>query len=165
MQVLSHTFTYFFTQSPWTSRHLYRDTSLLIPSSYQAAACLFNQSTRYPTCTNFVVLVLQMFGDNFVHDCTRHFRTLFVHFANREMSFSRRVVCANVLYFPNNLRIMTNVMHRFVTYLSIYFCLHMFRAFFKPIFKGRCTNSAVVQVCWVWCQHPALTPYPADFTE
>ena len=33
MQVLSHTFTYFSTQSPWTLRHLsYRDTSLLTPS-------------------------------------------------------------------------------------------------------------------------------------
>ena len=43
MQVLSHTFfTYFSTQSPWTLRHLsYRDTSLLIPSSYQMAAWLF----------------------------------------------------------------------------------------------------------------------------
>ena len=42
MQVLSHTFTYFSTQSPWTLRHLsYRDTSLLIPSSYQTAAWLF----------------------------------------------------------------------------------------------------------------------------
>jgi hypothetical protein len=41
MQVLSHTFTYFSTL-----RHLsYRDISLLIPSSYQIAACLFNQST------------------------------------------------------------------------------------------------------------------------
>ena len=27
-----------------------------------------------------------MFGDNFVHNCTRHSRTLFVHFANCEMS-------------------------------------------------------------------------------
>ena len=44
MQVLSHTFTYFSTQSPWTLRHLYRDTSLLIPSSYRTAAWLFNQS-------------------------------------------------------------------------------------------------------------------------
>ena len=42
MQVLSHTFTYFSTQSPWTLRHLsHRDTSLLIPSSYQTAAWLF----------------------------------------------------------------------------------------------------------------------------
>jgi len=39
MQVLSHTLTYFSTWSPWTLRHLsYRDTSLLIPSSYQKAA-------------------------------------------------------------------------------------------------------------------------------
>jgi hypothetical protein len=46
MQVLSHTFTYFSTSSPWTLRHLsYRDISLLIPSSYQTAAWLFNQST------------------------------------------------------------------------------------------------------------------------
>ena len=35
-------------------------------------------------CTNFAVL--QMFGDNFVRNCTRHFRTLFVHFPNCEMS-------------------------------------------------------------------------------
>ena len=42
MQDLSHTFIYFSTQSPWTLRHLsYRDTSLLIPSSYQTAAWLF----------------------------------------------------------------------------------------------------------------------------
>ena len=27
-----------------------------------------------------------MFGDNFIHNCTRHFRTLFVHFANCETS-------------------------------------------------------------------------------
>ena len=81
MQVLSHTFTYFTTQSPWTLRHLsYCDTSLRIPSSYQMVAW----PPRYPTCTNFAVL--QMFGDNFVHDCTRHFRALFVHFANCEMS-------------------------------------------------------------------------------
>ena len=39
MQVLSHTFTYFSSQSPWTLRHLsYRDTRLLIPSLYQKAA-------------------------------------------------------------------------------------------------------------------------------
>ena len=58
-------------------RHLsYRDTSLLIPSSYQ--------SPPGPTCTNFAVL--QMFGDNLVHKCTRHFRTFFLHFANCEMS-------------------------------------------------------------------------------
>jgi len=29
--------------------------------------------------------VLQMFGDNFVHNCMRHFRTVFVHFPNCEM--------------------------------------------------------------------------------
>ena len=27
-----------------------------------------------------------MFGDNFVHNCTKYFRTLFVHFTNCEMS-------------------------------------------------------------------------------
>ena len=48
---------------------------------------LFPPCTRKPPgpkCTNFAVL--QMFGDNFVHNYTRHFRTLFVHFANCEMS-------------------------------------------------------------------------------
>ena len=48
---------------------------------------LFPPRTRRPpgpTCTNFAVL--QMFGDNLVHKCTRHFRTFFVHFANCEMS-------------------------------------------------------------------------------
>ena len=48
---------------------------------------LFPPRTRrpqYPTCTNFAVL--QMFGANFVHNCTRHIRTLFVHFANCKMS-------------------------------------------------------------------------------
>jgi len=48
---------------------------------------LFPPRTRRPpgpTCTNFAVL--QMFCDIFVHNCTRHFRTLFVHFANCEMS-------------------------------------------------------------------------------
>jgi hypothetical protein len=76
MQVLSHTFTYF-SIGHWTLRHLsYRDTNLLIPSSYQKAAV--------PTCTNFAVL--QMFGDNFVYNCTRQIRALFVHFANCEMS-------------------------------------------------------------------------------
>jgi hypothetical protein len=49
---------------------------------------------------------------------------------------------------------MTNVMHRFFN-LFIYLLLpYMFRAFFKPIFRGRCTNSAVVLVTWVWCQRP-----------
>jgi hypothetical protein len=37
--------------------------------------------------------------------------------------------------------------------LCIYLLLpYMFRAFFQPIFRGRCTTSAVVQVSWVWCQ-------------
>jgi len=48
---------------------------------------LFPPCTRRPpgpTCINFAVL--KMFGDNFVHNYTRHFRTLFVHFANCEMS-------------------------------------------------------------------------------
>ena len=48
---------------------------------------LFPPRTRKPLglkCTNFAVL--QIFGGNFVHNCTRHFRTLFLHFANCEMS-------------------------------------------------------------------------------
>jgi hypothetical protein len=37
-------------------------------------------------------------------------------------------------------------------YLFIYLLLpYMFRAFFQPIFRGRCTISAVVQVSWLWC--------------
>jgi hypothetical protein len=39
--------------------------------------------------------------------------------------------------------------------LFIYLLLpYMFRAFYYPIFRGRCTTSAVVQVSWVWCQRP-----------
>jgi hypothetical protein len=39
--------------------------------------------------------------------------------------------------------------------LFIYFLLpNVFWAFFQPIFRGRCTNSAVIQVFWVWCQRP-----------
>ena len=48
---------------------------------------LFPPRTRKPpgpTCTNFALL--QMFGNNFVHKCTRHFRKLFVPFDNCEMS-------------------------------------------------------------------------------
>jgi hypothetical protein len=48
--------------------------------------------------------------------------------------------------------------------LFIYLRLsYMFRAFFKPIFRGRCTNSAVVQVCWVWCQRPGPTQPPVQW--
>jgi hypothetical protein len=78
--VLWHTFTYFSTQSTWTLRHCRTVTPVY----------LFSPRTRRPpgqTCTNFAVL--QIFGDNFVHNWTRHFRTLFVHFANCEMWFSR----------------------------------------------------------------------------
>ena len=78
MQVLSHTFTYFSILSPWTLRHLsYRDTSLLIPFSYQKAASLPNVH-KFCCITNIRY--------NFVHNCKRHFRTLLVHFANCEMS-------------------------------------------------------------------------------
>ena len=45
---------------------------------------LFPPRTRRPPGTNFAVL--QIFGDNFVHNCTSNFRTLFVQFANCEMS-------------------------------------------------------------------------------
>ena len=77
MQVLSHTAA---PTSPHS--HLGHWGSTVTP------VYLFPPRTRrppgYPTCTAFVVL--QMFGDNFVHKCTRHFRTLFVYFANCEMS-------------------------------------------------------------------------------
>jgi hypothetical protein len=57
-------------------------TTTTTTSSTRPPGC--STSPRYPTCTNFAVL--QMFVDNLVHKCTRHFRTLFVHFANCEMS-------------------------------------------------------------------------------
>jgi len=44
---------------------------------------LFPPRTRRPPG---YFAVLQMFSDNFIHNCTRHFWTLFVHFANCEMS-------------------------------------------------------------------------------
>jgi len=44
---------------------------------------LFPPRTRRPPG---YFAVWQMFGHNFVHNCTRHFRTLFVHFAHCEMS-------------------------------------------------------------------------------
>jgi hypothetical protein len=40
--------------------------------------------------------------------------------------------------------------------LFVYLLLsYMFRAFFHPIFRGRCTTSAVVQAPWVGCHRPA----------
>jgi hypothetical protein len=48
-------------------------------------------------------------------------------------------------------------MHTSLIFLCIYFCLKCFwLTFFKPFFRGRCTNSAVVPVCWVWCPACAL---------
>ena len=44
---------------------------------------LFPPHTRRPLD---YFAVLQLFGDSFIHNCTRHFWTLFVHFANCEMS-------------------------------------------------------------------------------
>jgi hypothetical protein len=39
--------------------------------------------------------------------------------------------------------------------LFIYLLLpYMFRSYIRPIFRGKCTTSAVVQVSWVWCQRP-----------
>jgi hypothetical protein len=36
--------------------------------------------------------------------------------------------------------------------LFIYLRLpYMFRDSFKSIFRGRCTNSAMVKVSWLWC--------------
>jgi hypothetical protein len=40
---------------------------------------------------------------------------------------------------------------------NLFICLllpYMFRALFKPIFRGRCTNSAVIQVSWGGCERP-----------
>jgi hypothetical protein len=45
--------------------------------------------------------------------------------------------------------------------LFIYLILpYMFRAFFWPIFRGRFTISAVVQVCWVWCKRQGADTIP-----
>jgi hypothetical protein len=42
----------------------------------------------------------------------------------------------------------TQVFHLFIYLLLPY----TFWAFFKSIFRGMCTDSAAVQVSWVWCQ-------------
>jgi hypothetical protein len=48
--------------------------------------------------------------------------------------------------------------------LFIYLLLpYMFRVLFEPIFRGRYTTSAVVQVSWVGFSARALAPYPEDF--
>jgi hypothetical protein len=96
MQVLSHTFTYFSTWSSWTLRHLYRDTSLLIPSSYQTAAWLFNQSMT--ECCRSSSSVNRLPPGNYLHS-TEHTKRLIWY-----NETPARVVCANVLYFTNNLR-------------------------------------------------------------
>jgi hypothetical protein len=49
---------------------------------------------------------------------------------------------------------MNNVMHKFLIYFIYLLLPYMFRAFFKPIFSGRCTISAAVIVSWVWYQRP-----------
>jgi hypothetical protein len=41
---------------------------------------------------------------------------------------------------------------------------YMFRAFFQPIFRGRCTVSTVVQIFWVWCQRPRWHHSPEAWT-
>jgi hypothetical protein len=47
--------------------------------------------------------------------------------------------------------------------LFIYLLLpYMFRAFFWPIFRGRYTNSAVVQASWVWCQRLGTDTIPRN---
>jgi hypothetical protein len=47
--------------------------------------------------------------------------------------------------------------------LSVYSLLpYMFRAFFQPIFRGRCTTSVVVQVSWIWCQRTGANTIPTE---
>jgi hypothetical protein len=60
---------------------------------------------------------------------------------------------------------MTNVMHKFLIYLSIYFCLTWFELSFSP------SSGAGVQIRQ-WFKSPgygisvqALTPYPADLNH
>jgi len=108
MQVLSHTFTYFSTQSPWTLRHLsHRDTSLLIPSLYQTAAWLFNQFMT--ACCRSSSSVNRLPTGNYLHS-TEHTKRLIWY-----NETPARVVCANVLYFPN-----ANVLY-FPNNLRIYY--------------------------------------------
>jgi hypothetical protein len=40
---------------------------------------------------------------------------------------------------------------------------YMFRDVFKPIFKDRCTTSAVVQISWLWCQRQCADTIPKRF--
>jgi hypothetical protein len=51
---------------------------------------------------------------------------------------------------------MTNVMHKFLIYLSIYFCLTCFGRSVSPS-----SEAAVVQVCWVWCQRQGTDTIPS----
>jgi hypothetical protein len=45
---------------------------------------------------------------------------------------------------------MTNVMHTFLIYVSIYFCLKFFGLSFSP------SSGAGVQFSWVWCNGGGL---------
>jgi hypothetical protein len=55
----------------------------------------------------------------------------------------------------NSLKLYNDQRNTHVLNLFIYLLLsYMFQAFFWPIFRGRCTNSAVVQVSWLKCQCP-----------
>jgi hypothetical protein len=73
------------------------------------------------------------------------------------ISFLNVIPSNFMMYGPCTLKwncTITNVTRTFL-YLFPYLLLpYMFRAFFKPVFRGRCTNSAVVLVFWVWCQRP-----------
>jgi hypothetical protein len=47
----------------------------------------------------------------------------------------------------------------------LFICLllpYMLRAFFYPIFRGKRTTSAVVQVSWVWCQRLGADTLPLN---
>jgi hypothetical protein len=84
---------------------------------------------RYPTCTNFAVL--QIFGDNFVHNRTRHILTLFVHFANCEMSIlsnDASVMTEGRLDLSaswTSVRPFLNIVHHFRTLSTLYWTHQM----------------------------------------
>jgi hypothetical protein len=62
-------------------------------------------------------------------------------------------------------------MHKVFNLFPYLLLPYMFRVFFKPIFRGRRTTSAVVLVYWVWYQRPdadiissRLEPLPNLYT-
>jgi preprotein translocase subunit SecG len=58
---------------------------------------------------------------------------------------------------------MTNVMHKFLIYLSIYFCLTCFGLSFTPSSEAGAQHRQWFKSPGYGVSARALTPYPADF--